>query len=218
MIYLVSRLAYLVIKILQLTCRYQCIHPKPTNKNHTNNSPVFIIGIWHQNLLSFLISTKVPYILMVSKNKDGSIISYTLKKNGHFITRGSSKKNGKEKGGQVAKNQMIEMLKQNKHSACLTVDGPTGPPWQVKPGIIDLAKKSGFPVIAATSIPQKYWSINSWDKLRIPKPFTKIINYYGEPLYIPKDISNDDFEKMKEQYQLELTRIENKTLEFIKNM
>ncbi len=85
--------------------------------------------------------------------------------------------------------EMIGVLKTGIPGA-VTVDGPKGPAKEVKPGIIAMAKKSDTAIIPYAPIAQSYWEFNSWDKFRLPKPFSIIDIHYGEPLIIgEEDIS-----------------------------
>jgi len=49
----------------------------------------------------------------------------------------------------------------------------------------------------------------SWDRFLVPKPFSRVIIRFGEPIYILQDLDEEEFEnkrvligqKMKELYQ-----------------
>lgn len=76
----------------------------------------------------------------------------------------------------------------------MTVDGPKGPPYKSKNGIIDLAKKAQVQVLPMTAVGERYWQLRSWDKLRIPKPFSRVAVCYGEPIKVPADAQDESFE------------------------
>jgi lysophospholipid acyltransferase (LPLAT)-like uncharacterized protein len=67
-----------------------------------------------------------------------------------------------------------------------------------------LAKKSGAPLITLHSEPERFWELRSWDRFRIPKPFTKTLVKFGDPLYFPPD--EKEAEGVK-RYQCEMDRI-----------
>ena len=75
----------------------------------------------------------------------------------------------------------------------VTVDGPRGPAHQVKPGIIEMARLAGVPVVPYLTLAQRYWTFRSWDAFRLPKPFTRVEVCYGAPIPIPPDTAFDDF-------------------------
>lgn len=172
------------------------------------NKNAYILGIWHQNLLPGILNqTLNRYACIVSRSKDAAPVVYTLKKMNHFVRRGSSKKGNRDKGGKQAKEQLIDILKLG-IPAAVTIDGPKGPAFEVKPGIIDMAKKSGTPIVPYTVIGDRYWSFNSWDKFRLPKPFAKIIVHYGEPLFVPSDAEGEDFNLLASQLKERLSQDE----------
>lgn len=68
----------------------------------------------------------------------------------------------------------------------VTVDGPKGPAKKVKPGIIVMAQKANIPIVPYAPLARSFWEFNSWDKFRLPKPFSLIDVYYGEPIDVSK--------------------------------
>ena len=214
----ISRILYILMRALNLTCRYRYVGgeniEEARKKGHSRS---YLLGFWHQNLFAGLFpQVGLKFIIIVSKNKDAEPIVYICRKMKAIVVRGSSKKKGVDKGGQTAKNEMIEILKTG-IVGLITVDGPTGPAGEVKPGIIDMAKKSGAPLIPYAPIAERYWSFNSWDQFRLPKPFSRVVIYYGTPLYVPRDISGNDFDGLKEKYKEAIHEGELKSLEAFKN-
>lgn len=182
---IISYLIYGLVRLLHLTYRYRYVG----NENLQNMAKIkqnFIFAIWHQNLFPGILSQSgVPHVVIVSKSKDAEPVAFTCKKLGHFVVRGSSKKGNIDKGGSLAKEQMIEFLKLG-HPGAVTVDGPKGPALKAKAGIIDMAKQSQALLVPYTARPNSFWEFNSWDHFRLPKPFAKIIIAYGKPIHIPK--------------------------------
>jgi lysophospholipid acyltransferase (LPLAT)-like uncharacterized protein len=128
----------------------------------------------------------------VSRSQDGDPVSYLCTRLGHMAVRGSSKKRGKDKGGREAKDEMIEVLKTGLPGA-VTVDGPSGPAFEVKNGIIEMARRAGVPVVPYYPEPARYWSFNTWDRFRLPKPFSKIYVYYGAPHPVAPETPYEQF-------------------------
>ncbi len=192
---IISRLIYLLARTLSATYRYRYFGVENLGKSG------HILGIWHQNLLhGILAQNGEHYTVIISRSKDADPVAFTCEQLGHIVHRGSSRSaTNVDKGGKEAKDQMIETLRRGIPGA-VTVDGPKGPAQVVKPGIVDMALKANVPIIPYLPIPQKYWTINSWDKFRIPKPFSKIAVYYGEPIHVDKD---SDFSVFQER----LTRV-----------
>lgn len=211
---ILGNLIYFVCRLLELTYRCEEKFGSLSLAKGYHPSGAHIFGIWHQNLVSSILSGRKygPYGTLASASKDGEIITTAIKKLNLIPIRGSSKK-----GGLKAKNQMIEMI-QSGLPCALTIDGPTGPLYEIKSGIIEIAQTTGIPIVPHTALAKNYWILEkSWDKMRIPKPFTKIFTYTGEPIWVPKDLPRERYTEIKEQIKKELFREEEILNEIIKN-
>ena len=192
MLKILSIAMYCCVRVLHLTYRYRFVGVEKLKKIKNNNKN-FIFAIWHQNLFTGILSQKGhPYIVIVSKSKDAEAVAFTCKKFGNYVVRGSSRKGEVDKGGRFAKEEMIEHLKLG-HPGAVTVDGPKGPALKVKPGIIDMAKQSRALLVPYNTCSAHYWCFKSWDKFQLPKPFSKVLISYGDPIEV--DPSCGDFEK-----------------------
>ncbi len=207
-----SNIIYLIAKLFSLTFRYKFIGLENIKKAQAlSENGNYLLGIWHQNLLHGILAQEGnPHVVIVSKSKDADPVAYTCRKIGTIVVRGSSRNAaGVDKGGKEAKIEMIEKLQEGFPGA-VTVDGPKGPAKKVKPGIVDMALKSGTTIIPYLPIPKSYWSFNSWDKFRLPKPFSKVVVLYGEPIEV-KDVS--EFSTYQTQLEQALNDLEDKAVE-----
>lgn len=193
-IFIAKHLAFIFIKSLQLSYRFRYVGVENIQKAYDiSNKESFLMASWHQKLLHCLLAQgNKKLVTMASRSKDGTIIAHVAAKLGKVVVRGSSSRNGKDKGGKSANMQLIEHVKDG-ISGGLTVDGPLGPAFKVKAGIIDAARKTGACIVPCVAISENYWSFNSWDKFRVPKPFSRIVMVYGEPIYVRADVSSEDF-------------------------
>lgn len=142
-----------------------------------------IIGaIWHSRILIFsYLFQGWGGAILVSASDDGEIIARILERQGHEPIRGST-----TRGGLRAMAALIKRVKNGRH-ACITPDGPQGPRFQVQPGIITLAKKTGAPIIPMTYSARHAKILPSWDRFMLPRPFTRCRVIYGEPIRVPTD-------------------------------
>lgn len=151
----------------------------------------YIYSCWHRNVIASTLSqSKGQYVVMVSRSKTADPIAAVCRSFGHTVVRGSSakyknNKPKKDKGGAAAKAEMIEALKSGLNGA-VTADGPTGPACQAKLGILDMARKTGLAIVPFAGIPENAWELSTWDRMLIPKPFSRINVYYAQPLQVPK--------------------------------
>lgn len=143
--------------------------------------------------------------VLVSRSRDGQIIANVVEKWGFKVIHGSKGK----KGSVEATLQMIHALEQGECCAIM-VDGPKGPAKVVKDGAIKIAKKAGVPIV-----PVFWYSPNltflkfpSWDGFRIPFFWTKLINIYGEPIYVDADNDKAQDEEVRLKVQRSLEKLE----------
>lgn len=198
-----TNIVYFLFRLLGLTYRHNVKNLEIINQYKKNNPPgAYLLAIWHQNVFAGMQTQKSKHAVMASPSKDGELAAITIKKLGHQVIRGSSNKKSHE-----AMFEMISALKKG-IPASLSIDGPRGPLYDVKAGIIEMARKTQTPIIAMAPIPKKYWSFKSWDKFRLPKPFTTITVVYGDPLYVPLNVTREEFETYKIKLKEELFRIE----------
>ena len=85
-----------------------------------------------------------------------------------------------------------------------TVDGPRGPRHEAKTGAVLLAKKTGNPMLPFSVKCDRFWTIGSWDRLQIPKPFTRARFIVSAPIYVPRDADDDVIEQKRVELQTAL--------------
>lgn len=182
---------YALIRLLAFTYRFRVVGAPPSRG--PGGEVGYILAIWHQNLFAgILAQSGLRHTVMVSRSGDGDPVAFLCSRLGHHVVRGSSKKGERDKGGKLAKDEMIEVLKTGMPGA-VTVDGPSGPAHEVKPGIIEMARLACVPIIPYLPIPARYWTFGSWDAFRLPKPFTRIDIHYGQPLAIGRETPFGEF-------------------------
>ena len=74
--------------------------------------------------------------------------------------------------------------------AAFTLDGPRGPAKVAHPGAIWLAKATGNPIVPFHIEASRHWTLRSWDRTQIPKPFSDVAIAIGEPIEVPPDTSD----------------------------
>ena len=172
-----------------------------------------IIAFWHNRLMfgptAYQYCQGRGAVVMVSRSFDGDIIEATLTRfKNLFAVRGSSQsKKGRDKGGQEALEEMIEKGRQGL-DLVITPDGPLGPRYQVKRGIIDLAKATGLPIYPAGTSAQRTYRVKSWDQTVIPNPWSPCVYKIGKPITVPADADEDTIERKRQELEkslLELT-------------
>jgi len=185
-------LGYCIVRLLAATYRFRAA--ETGGPRHVAGTQGYVLATWHQNLFAGILAQSArPHCVIVSRSGDGDPVTYLCQRLGHQVVRGSSRRGTRDKGGKQAKDEMIEVLRSGVPGA-VTVDGPSGPAHQVKPGIIEMARLSGVPIVPYLTMPRRYWSFPSWDAFRLPKPFTRIDVCYGAPIAVGAELTPAEFE------------------------
>lgn len=157
--------------------------------NNKNLSPC-IYAMWHSDQFCIYgVQDKAHLSVLISTSFDGDLVSYACEGLGFKTVRGSTGK----RGAVESTLKMVELLNKGE-SVAIMVDGPNGPLHNVKNGVIRLAKMSGAPIVpVAWYCPQwNFFKLPSWDRMTAPVCDAKIVNLYGEPIYIPKDLPQEE--------------------------
>lgn len=132
-----SFLGYLFLRALHATMRVRHVHAE-----NLDGTPRYILAFWHRHILLSLHSRwRRPTTAIISRSKDGEIVSGVLRFYGAETARGSS-----TRGGEVALREILRAIQAGKNIA-FTPDGPKGPSQIVKDGVIYVAKVSGLPIV-----------------------------------------------------------------------
>ena len=95
--------------------------------------------------------------------------------------RGDAKKPSIWGGTYFGKHGFHSRFKKPNTIISVTADGPKGPKKVAKPGSVITASKHNAQVLAVSALSNKYWEIPSWDKTKIPKPFSTIYVRFSSP-------------------------------------
>jgi lysophospholipid acyltransferase (LPLAT)-like uncharacterized protein len=191
----VTWVASIVWKALKLTLR----------KRHRGAAPIgalvaddqrFILAFFHRRLVMMPLS--YPYrrrnpdgekrgvAILSSDSKDGEISAAIWRHLGIHAVRGTSSHGG----GAQGLVKMIQVVRQG-WDLGITPDGPKGPRCQVKPGAIAVAKKTKAWIVPVSVAYSHSWQLKTWDRMLIPKPFSKVAVLYGEPYRVSEQIEDE---------------------------
>jgi lysophospholipid acyltransferase (LPLAT)-like uncharacterized protein len=181
-------------RLLQLwarTLRYEIddrlgVVGKPINEN-------YIAALWHNRLLliSYVLKRFTPHrpgAGLISASRDGDLVTDLTERFGFDVVRGSSSRLGAS-----AIFELTAVLASGR-DVLITPDGPRGPAYDLGPGIIFLAQKSGAAVVPINMEYSAYWRVKSWDKFILPRPFSKVRVIFGQPHHVKSTRTPDEFE------------------------
>lgn len=180
---LVAHLCSGYIRLVGLTSKILFRRPEILGEFLAQKKP-FIFAFWH-NRQFFLGYPKTHngVSVLVSQSEDGEFIARSVKYLGIKSIRGSS-----TRGGVKALAEMIRTLKKGGNLA-ITPDGPKGPIFEVQPGVVHIAQKTGVAIIPLCCSYAHKKIFRSWDLYQIPSPFNTIVVGYGTPLYLSEEES-----------------------------
>lgn len=139
----------------------------------------FIFLLWHEALLPLLWRHRRQQIaIVVSEAREGQYLADYAQRIGYHLVPGSS-----TRGGARALLGAIRALADG-CTVAITPDGPRGPRRDIKPGVVHAAQRAGAMILPLHAVASSAWTLRSWDRLLVPKPFAQVDVGYGEPFSV----------------------------------
>jgi lysophospholipid acyltransferase (LPLAT)-like uncharacterized protein len=101
------------------------------------------------------------------------------------------------------------------HPAGFTLDGPRGPARVAQPGAVWLAKATGHPLLPFHLEASRYWTLASWDRTQIPKPYATVAIAMGEPFDVPADADEAALESARVELEARLRALEERAFRLL---
>lgn len=130
---------------------------------------------------------------IVSASRDGAMMARLIELFGIQPVRGSSSRRGAQ--------AMLELSRyaEQGHDLALTPDGPRGPRYVCKEGVVYLAQMTGLAIVPVSYHVGWKFCLKSWDRFQIPLPFSRVTVAFGEPLPVPRDASDEVREALRRE-------------------
>lgn len=144
---------------------------------------IFVLPALHHR---YLASRKGA--VLTSASKDGEIIAAIVARFGCDAVRGSSSRRGVS-----ALLGLIDWIRDG-YDVAIVPDGPRGPRYQLGPGLVKLAEVTGSLVLPIRVEYGSYWHFKSWDRFRVPKPFSTVEVFLGPPVEVAPTLDEVGFE------------------------
>jgi hypothetical protein len=157
-----------------------------------------IIASWHNTILYFIpfLGAHIGMPTMISKSKDGEAIALIARAFRVPAIRGST-----SRAALSALRESLRLIKAG--HVGITPDGPRGPRYEVQSGAAALAQLSGAPVIPVAWAAAEPWEFGSWDRMKLPKPFSRIVVLVGEPVTVGR---GEDTEAARQRIERAMRR------------
>ena len=161
-----------------------------------------VASFWHSCIIpSTYIWRAMGIRVMSSFSYDGEYMGRIIKKFGFVAVKGSSSRNP------VRALLGLRRALEEGWTVAFTLDGPRGPRHKVKPGPVGLGRSTGLPLTAFHVGLEKAWVLKSWDRMMIPKPFSRALVRFGKLIHVPKDASEEDLVRYNDELQATLDRV-----------
>ena len=193
-------IGYGFIRLIGPTLRV-CVSREEGAQETVGQRPL-VLNFWHAGIIPATYLFRGLGIRVMSSNSyDGEYMGRIIRKFGFVAVKGSSSRN--------AVRALLGLRRALKEgwSVAFSIDGPRGPRYKVKPGPVTLARSSGVPLSTFHIAVESAWVLNTWDRLIIPKPFSRVLIRFGKRISVPADASDEDLERIQEELQESLDRI-----------
>ena len=172
-----------LIRLLALTWRIRVIYGASTVARLRNERRSIIFALWHADMLPLLYHHRDEGVaVLISEHRDGELIARTAEGFGYRTIRGST-----TRGASRALVGLVRALEAG-HDVAITPDGPRGPARSFAPGALIAAQRAAAPILAVGVGARRAWRLRSWDRFRIPKPFSRVTIAYVGPA-LPEAVS-----------------------------
>lgn len=190
---MLGHLAAVAMKLWSLTLRYNVNDMAGVVQPVIDPKPV-IFALWHNRIFTMppiwlrTGGKSRKTVVLTSASRDGTTLATAMEAFGIGSIRGSSSRRA------VAALIGMKKALQEGQDVCVTPDGPKGPRYQVQPGLLKIAQTTGSDIIPIHIRYGSAWRLSSWDRLVIPKPFSKVTVIFDKPISIPKNLTETEFE------------------------
>jgi len=198
----ISRIGYRLVAMLAATLRWRA-----EGLDHldavlgSGRQP--IMAFWHGRILpATYYFRRRGIVVITSENFDGEWIAGIIRRFGYGTARGST-----SRGARKALRQLTRDMAAGRPAA-FTLDGPRGPAGVAQPGAVWLAKVTGNPVLPFHIETDRHWTLGSWDRTQIPKPFAIAALVIGEPIDVPRAADEAAIERLRLLLEARLAGLE----------
>jgi lysophospholipid acyltransferase (LPLAT)-like uncharacterized protein len=161
-----------------------------------------IVSFWHACMIPATYTCRNLGIRVMSSNSyDGEYMGRIIRKFGFVAVKGSSSRNA------VRALLGLRRALQEGWTVAFSLDGPRGPRHKVKPGPVALARSSSVALSMFHMAVDRAWVLNTWDRLVIPKPFSRILMRFGKLIPVSSDATDEEVERYQQELQNSLDRV-----------
>ncbi|MFT6105902.1 MAG: lysophospholipid acyltransferase (LPLAT)-like uncharacterized protein [Rickettsiales bacterium] len=188
------------VKAVYYSSKVKIVHNESVVQRFKDGKSV-IISSWHNQIMmtpfvaihAKKVNSKKKLAALASKHGDGKFVGKVMGKFGIINIAGSTKDGRKSSRG-IDMHGLKEIFRalKNQLGIAITPDGPRGPAQKINGEVIKIARLSGSPIVPIGVACSGVIELRTWDKFKIPLPFSVVTYYYGEEFFIDKDVKDDE--------------------------
>ena len=205
----IAALGYPLIALLGRTLRWRVEGAEHLDAIAASSRPP-VMGFWHGRILpATYYFRRRGIVVITSENFDGEWIARIIERFGYGAARGST-----SRGARRALLQLKRDIEAGR-PAGFTLDGPRGPAKQAQSGAIWLAGATGSPLLPFHIEAAHHWTLPSWDRTQIPKPFSRMALAIGAPIAVPEGADEVAIEQKRQELERALASLEIKSKQML---
>ena len=191
----------MALRLLALTVRVRYVGAEDLFARWARGEQV-ILAFWHNRVVMMPIAGRGQRLcIMNSQSRDGEIATRALARWGIRSVRGSATRGGA--GGFL---QLVRAFRDG-YQLAVVPDGPRGPRYVAKPGVIHLARATGAVIVPVTYAAAWERRLGTWDRLLVPLPFARVEFRIADSLAVPRDANDEQVEALRSELEARLNAI-----------
>lgn len=206
---LVVGLFDLLMRALSRTWRFEVVEGEAVLDQVIRAREPVVFCFWHNRivpaaglLVRRIAPAGVDVTLMSSASRDGELSARFVPKHGGRVVRGSS-----TRGGTHALRSVLRLIRAHGTSPILIPDGPKGPVYGFKVGVLGLSQMSGAAIFSMGYAASSSWILGTWDRMIFPRPFARVAIAVDPPWQVPRGLSEDELERARARLEARLTEL-----------
>ncbi|MCH6256900.1 lysophospholipid acyltransferase family protein [Puniceicoccaceae bacterium K14] len=196
--HLIVLIAEIIVRLLVSTYRMKWLSGERKIDSLDEKSSPVIIALWHNRIIFLgriirqLAKQKFPVTIMISFSKDGDLAAMLGERLGAKVIRGSP-----SRGGTQGLRGLYRSVAKEGRSILILPDGSKGPVYEAKMGLVVLSRMTQAPVLPMSCYANRFWRVRSWDRMIVPKPFSKVVIDVGEEISVSRNAQDDELENAR---------------------
>jgi len=190
----IAAVIWYLMKAISGTCRFR-FHDPDSILQHPPDHPMIWI-FWHNRIFALPATYRRcdfgrKGASLSSASRDGEIIAALVARLGLAAVRGSSSRRGL--GAMLG---LLDWIRAG-YDVSVVPDGPRGPRYRLGKGVIKLAQMTNAKILPVRVEYRSWWTFRSWDRFRLPKPFTRVDVYFDPLVDVPSELTGEEFEEQR---------------------